>query len=208
MITRIEKLPEEQLKRIRRMIGEAFVSNELFHNWGTEAERRDDVLKYVDIYTKYVYRTGALYGNEELTGFIGLEDSGNAPVFPRIGMILKMFASFRWSRMKSLLNYIKQISGSNEKYAKERHLDTLLVCVDKDHQGKGIASDLIRFAKEKADEAGLPLLFDTDMRSYAEMYQHFGCELYNSVTADNGVTRYSLCYHPEKTEKQTEEYTC
>ena len=26
------------------------------------------------------------------------------------------------------------------------------------------------------------------------MYQHFGCELYNTVMADNGVTRYSLCY--------------
>ncbi len=35
----------------------------------------------------------------------------------------------------------------------------------------------------------------TDMKDYAEMYQHLGCELYNSVTADNGVTRYSLCYH-------------
>ena len=38
------------------------------------------------------------------------------------------------------------------------------------------------------------LLFDTDMKEYAEMYKHFGCELYNTVTADNGVTRYSLCY--------------
>ena len=26
------------------------------------------------------------------------------------------------------------------------------------------------------------------------MYKHFGCELYNTVTADNGVTRYSLSY--------------
>ena len=26
------------------------------------------------------------------------------------------------------------------------------------------------------------------------MYQHFGCELYNTVMTDNGVTRYSLCY--------------
>ena len=29
--------------------------------------------------------------------------------------------------------------------------------------------------------------------------QYFGCELYNSVTADNGVTRYSLCYEPGNT---------
>ena len=47
------------------------------------------------------------------------------------------------------------------------------------------------------DELGIPLLFDTDMKAYAEMYRHFGCELYNTVTADNGVTRYSLCYRRE-----------
>lgn len=45
-----------------------------------------------------------------------------------------------------------------------------------------------------SDTMGIPLLFDTDMKEYAEMYNHFGCELYNTVTADNGVTRYSLCY--------------
>ena len=61
--------------------------------------------------------------------------------------------------------------------------------------GEGIASELVRFAKKVSDKKGIPLLFDTDMKDYAEMYQHLGCELYNTVTADNGVTRYSLCYH-------------
>jgi hypothetical protein len=59
---------------------------------------------------------------------------------------------------------------------------------------KGIATELINYAKEMSDSIGLPLLFDTDMEEYTKMYQHFGCELYNTVTADNGVTRYSLCY--------------
>ena len=62
---------------------------------------------------------------------------------------------------------------------------------------RGIASELISFAEAKADELGVPLLFDTDMKEYADMYRHFGCELYNTVTADNGVTRYSLCYKSE-----------
>ena len=34
--------------------------------------------------------------------------------------------------------------------------------------------------------------------SYAKMYEHLGCRLYNKVTADNGVTRYCLCYNTEK----------
>ena len=194
MIIKAENLSEAQLKRIRRLVGEAFVSNELFHNWGTEAERRKDVLKYMSIYVDYVYQAGELYTNEDMTAFIGLEDSGDKPVMPQLKMIFRMFTKLSFSRIKSMLRFVKQISKANERYAKRRHLDTLMVCVDKGHQGKGLASELIRFAKDKADAKGIPLLFDTDMKAYAQMYRHFGCRLYNKVTADNGVTRYCLCY--------------
>ncbi len=197
MIRKVETIAAEQLEKIRKTIGEAFVSNELFHNWGTEEERRDAVLQYMSIYVDYAYRTGELYANEDMTGFIGLEDSAHAPVFPRILMILRLLTELPYSRVKSLLQYIKQIDRSNERYAKQRHLDALLVCVDRAHQGQGIASELIRFAKEEADRLGVPLLFDTDREDYAKMYRHFGCEQYNTVTADNGVTRYSLCYRKE-----------
>jgi GNAT superfamily N-acetyltransferase len=148
----------------------------------------------MDIYVDYVYRAGELYANEDMTGFIGLEDSAAASVLPRGKMILRMFTSLPFARIKSFLHFAKQVGRSNERYAKLRHIDALMVCVDQAHQGQGIASELIRFAKEKADETGVPLLFDTDMEVYAQMYRHLGCELYNTVTADNGVTRYSLCY--------------
>ena len=197
MIKKAENLSEEQLAYIRETAGEAFVSNALFYNWGTEAERHDDVLKYMSIYVDYAYRTGELYVNEALTGFIGLEDSAHAPVLPRIRMILKMLMKLPFVRIKSFLHFAKQVSRSNERYAKQRRLDALMVCVDKQMQGHGIASELISFAEAKADELGVPLLFDTDMKEYADMYRHFGCELYNTVTADNGVTRYSLCYKRE-----------
>lgn len=195
MIKKLDNISPEQLETIRKTIGEAFVSNELFHNWGSESERRDDVLKYMSIYVDYVYYAGELYANEDMTGFIGLEDSAYAPVLPRIRMILRLFRSILYKKIKSFLHFANQISRSNEAYAKQRHLDALMVCVDSEHQGKGIASELVSFAKEKADELGIPLLFDTDMKDYADMYQHFGCELYNTVTADNGVTRYSLFYN-------------
>ncbi len=194
MIRKVEKLTDEQLNHIRSLIGEAFVSNELFHNWGREEERRDDVLKYMGYYVDYVYRAGELYANEEMTGFIGLEDSTHKAIWPQIRMLILMLINISFSKVKSLLAFTKQIRTSNERYAKQRHFDTLMVCVDKNHQGKGIASELVAFAKGKADAEGIPLLFDTDMKAYAEMYQHFGCELYNTVSADNGVTRYSLCY--------------
>ena len=194
MVTKVKNLSDGELQRIRKIVGEAFVTNELFHDWGAEEERQDDVLTYMSLYVDFVYRSGELYANEDMTGFIGLEDSGHKSVIPRIRMILGMMFKIKRDRIKSLTNFAKQIGKANVKYAKRRHLDALMVCVDKNHQGQGIASELIGFAKKTAAEMGIPLLFDTDMRNYAEMYQHFGCELYNSVTADNGVTRYCLCY--------------
>ena len=194
MISKVENVSKEQLHKIRKLVGEAFVTNELFHNWGSVEERREDVMKYMALYVDYVYQADELYANEDFTGFIGLEDSGNAHKMPQVRMLFRMLMSIKFSKLKSLVGFAKQIGSSNEKYAKHRHLDALMVCVDKDHQGRGIASELVTYAKNMSDELGIPLLFDTDVKSYAEMYQHFGCELYNTVTADNGVTRYSLCY--------------
>lgn len=195
MISKVQDLSEEKLAAVKKMIGEAFVTNELFHNWGTIDERREDVMKYMAIYVDYVYRSGALYSNEELTAFIGLEDPSAAPVGPRLKMILKLMTSIKFSKIKSLLKFVKQIEGSNARYAKKPHIDALMVCVDKEHQGEGLATELINFAKATADSKCVPLLFDIDMKDYSDMYQHFGCELYNTVTADNGVTRYSLVYN-------------
>lgn len=197
MITKVEKLSDEQLQQISRMIGEAFVANELFRNWGPVPERHDDVLKYMKIYVEYAYQTGELFANEDLTGFIGLEDTFSAPVFPRLKMILRLFMTFGWKKVQRLLSFVRQISASNALYARQRHLDVLLVCVDPKRQGKGIATELVQFAKEQAKEKEIPLLIDTDMREYADMYQHLGCTLYNMVTADNGVTRYSLVWHEQ-----------
>ena len=196
MIHKVENITDDELDKIRKIVGEAFVSNELFHNWGTEDERRADVIQYMALYVDYVYEAGELYSNDEMTGFIGLEDSGNAHKLPQIKMLFRMLGKLRFSKLKSLMGFANQISKSNEQYAKQRHIDALMVCVDKDHQGQGIASELITYAKEQAVAQGIPLLFDTDMKDYADMYRHFGCELYNSVTADNGVTRYSLCFRP------------
>ncbi|MBQ8983795.1 MAG: GNAT family N-acetyltransferase, partial [Lachnospiraceae bacterium] len=195
-IHKVENITDDELDKIRKIVGEAFVSNELFHNWGTEDERRADVIQYMALYVDYVYEAGELYSNDEMTGFIGLEDSGNAHKLPQIKMLFRMLGKLRFSKLKSLMGFANQISKSNEQYAKQRHIDALMVCVDKDHQGQGIASELITYAKEQAVAQGIPLLFDTDMKDYADMYRHFGCELYNSVTADNGVTRYSLCFRP------------
>ena len=49
---------------------------------------------------------------------------------------------------------------------------------------------------DKDKSRNVPLLFDTDMKDYSDMYQHFGCELYHKKTATNNVTRYNLVWEP------------
>ena len=111
MISKVENISEEQLNKIRVLVGEAFVTNELFHNWGTTAERREDVMKYMAIYVDYVYHAGELYANEDLTGFIGLEDSENAHKFLQVKMLLRMLTGIRFSRLKSLVDFANTYDG-------------------------------------------------------------------------------------------------
>ena len=51
----VENISEEKLKEISNLIGEAFVTNELFHEFGTLEERKALVMKYMDIYVRCVY---------------------------------------------------------------------------------------------------------------------------------------------------------
>ena len=88
-ISKIQKISKKELTRIEKVIGESFVTNELFHNWGTIEERRSSVLAYMKIYVDCVYRAGELYGNETLTGFVGIEDTRRPATAAKINMLFK-----------------------------------------------------------------------------------------------------------------------
>lgn len=193
-ISLLEDISKEELSDIKRMIGEAFVTNELFHEFGEIDKRREIVLKYMDIYTDYVYESKALYITEDRKGVIGFIHSKKAPLFPQLKMIYRLVRAIPIKTLKKFMGHIKQISNSNKLYSAKPHIDILFVCVDKDYQGKGYAKQLVEAAKEYAGKENLPLLFDTDMERYARIYEHYGCELYNQTTASNGVTRYNLVW--------------
>ena len=193
----LEEISKEELTEIKEMIGEAFVTNELFHEFGDIASRRELVLKYMDIYTDYVYESKALYVTEDHKGVIGLMHSKKAPWAPQLKMFFRLFRGIPYKVLKKYMTHIKQIADTNKQYASKPHVDTLFVCVDKKCQGKGYARHLVSFAMAYAKEKKVPLLFDTDMFEYAQIYQHFDCELYNRTTASNGITRYNLVWKPE-----------
>lgn len=186
-----------ELGEIKKMIGEAFVSNELFHEFGDINTRRELVFKYMDIYLDYVYESRALYATDDRKGVIGFISSKKASVFPQIKMLVRLLLAIPFKTTKKYLEHVKQISNSNSLYASKPHIDILLVCVNKEYQGKGYAKFLVQTAKEYAVKEQLPLLFDTDMERYARIYEHYGCTLYNQITASNGVTRYNLVWKDE-----------
>lgn len=192
----VEGLNEEQLRRLRYVIGNAFVTNELFHELGDVQQRRPLVLKYMAAYVDFVYRTKSLYSTDDGKGYIGLACSEDKNVPEQLKMLAAIFMRLPFGKLKKMLGHISQIADENKRYAKQPHIDVLMVAVDVKAQGKGYARQLVDFAKQMAKEKELPLLIDTDMKAYSDMYQHFGCELYNTKTAGNGVTRYNLIYRP------------
>ena len=117
-ITKIKNISKEELVRIEKLIGESFVTNELFHDWGTMEERRSAVLSYMKIYVDCVYRAGELYGNENLTGFVGTEDTRKPAIVAKIIMLFKMIFMVPLPKLKSLMHFSNQISSSNAEYAK------------------------------------------------------------------------------------------
>ena len=194
----IEKISKNELAEIKRMIGEAFVTNELFHEFGDIDSRRELVIKYMDVYTDYVLESKALYVTEDYKGVIGLIHSKKAPLFPQLKMLLRLLKVIPYKVLKKYMFHIKQIADANKQYDSKPHIDTLFVCVHNECQGKGYARQLVEFAKDFAKAEKVPLLFDTDMANYAQIYQHLGCELYNQTTASNGVTRYNLVWNPKR----------
>lgn len=193
----LDKISKTKLNEIKKMVGEAFVTNELFHEFGAIEERKELVIKYMDIYTDYVYESKALYVTEDNRAVIGFIHNKKAPVVPQLKMLVRLLKAVPYKTLKRYMSHIKQIADSNKQYASKPHIDILFVCVDKQYQGKGYARQLVEFAKRYADKEKVPLLFDTDMKQYAQIYQHYGCELYNHKTASNGVTRYNLVWKVE-----------
>ena len=151
-------------------------------------------MKYMDIYVKCVYESKALYSTDDEKAYIGLAYSDCKPIIPQLKMLVKLIFTIPYKINKKFLKHISQISEGNKKYTKLTYLEILMVCVKKECQGQGRARELVEFAKQKALERDVPMLFDTDMKEYASIYQHLGCKLYNTITADNGVTRYNLVW--------------
>ena len=190
----LENISKQELNSIKELIGEAFVSNELFHEFGDIQSRKALVMKYMNVYVDYVYESNALYATSDRKAFIGLIYSDKQPIIPKVKMLFRIISLIPFSILKKYMNHVKQIANQNKKYSSEVHVDILFICVSKEYQGKGYARQLVDFAKKQAENRKVPLLLDTDMEKYAGIYQHYGCELYNKKTADNGVTRYNLVW--------------
>lgn len=199
---KVEKISREELQKIKQDIGEAFVTNELFHEFGNVSDRQELVMKYMDAYVQFVYESGCLYRTKDGKGYIGLAFSKDTYFLPQMKMLFRMICFIPRKVLGRFMKHIRQISGCNQKYAKQPHVEVLMVCVKKDCQGQGVSRKMVEYAKEMAVRYRVPLLFDTDMKDYAQIYEHLGCTLYNQVTADNGVTRYSLVWESVSNDRE------
>ena len=190
----VENISKEELADIKQLIGTAFVTNELFHEFGEGEERRRLVMRYMDSYVEYVYETKSLFRNEAGTAYIGVCYSKEEKILPQLKMLYRIIRSIPFSVLRKMMKQVGDNTKGNRFYTKNPYIEILMVCVAREAQGKGHARELVDFAKEMSRRYRCPLLFDTDMKEYAEIYQHYVCRLYHQCTAANGVTRYNLVW--------------
>lgn len=186
----VKNISKQKLNEIAKIIGDAFVSNDIFREFGNMDDRKSLVLKYMKAYVQNVYKTNCLYSNDDETAFIGLCFSKQKSLVQQIVLIIKIYIILPRKIRKNFFDQVSQIT--DKKFLKTLHLEVLMVCVKKDCQGKGKMRELIDFAKTKAEEREAPLVIKTDMEEYKNIYEHYGCRLYSTKKADNGLTRYNL----------------
>ena len=126
-ITLIDNVSKSELADIKKMIGEAFITNELFHEFGDINDRKELVMKYMDIYTDYVYESKALYGTENHKGIVGFVHSKKAPVYPQLKMLIRLLKVIPYKTLKKYMSHVKQLADSNKQYATKPHIDILFV---------------------------------------------------------------------------------
>ena len=131
-ITLIDNVSKSELAEIKKMIGEAFITNELFHEFGDINDRKELVMKYMDVYTDYVYESKALYGTENHKGIVGFVHSKKAPLYPQLKILIRLLKVIPYKTLKKYMSHVKQIADSNKQYATKPHIDILFVCVDKE----------------------------------------------------------------------------
>ena len=195
-VRRIQNPTESELREIRRIAGESFAGDELFRELGEGAERTERIMVYMSHYVDYCVACGMLFGNDEDNGFVAISDSRSEHPLATARLFRKLKRALPRREYRALNAFSEQVATPPLPYAGYAHLEMLMLCVDAPQRGRGLGRELVEYSQSMADREGLPLLVDTDMPGNCEMYQHLGCELYNTTTAKNGVTRYNLVYKP------------
>lgn len=110
-ITLIDNVSKSELAEIKKMIGEAFITNELFHEFGDINDRKELVMKYMDIYTDYVYESKALYGTENHKGIVGFIHSKKASVYPQLKMLIRLLKVIPFKTLKSICHILSKLQA-------------------------------------------------------------------------------------------------
>lgn len=66
-ITLIDNVSKSELADIKKMIGEAFITNELFHEFGDINDRKELVMKYMDIYIQIMCTNQKRFMEQRIT---------------------------------------------------------------------------------------------------------------------------------------------
>lgn len=104
----VQNISNKELNQIAETIGEAFVTNNLFNEFGNISKRRELVLKYMKAYVKFVYRSHSLYQSDDCQAFIGLSFSDKKAIIPQIKLLFSLVKIIPFETNKRFIKFIKE----------------------------------------------------------------------------------------------------
>jgi ribosomal protein S18 acetylase RimI-like enzyme len=78
----------------------------------------------------------------------------------------------------------------------EQHWYLYAIGVDPVHQGKGVASVLLRSRLARSDEAGLPAYLESSKPENVPLYEHFGFEITEVLNPPKDAPPLTAMWHP------------
>ena len=193
---------EKDLDRLAEVAADAYRDYPL-HNWFTKGKYDATASRLImQISLKTMVKDAVIYADsEEINGFavwlpFGFTGSKTLPFLWSGGFRLILHSGL--GIIKRLLTY--ETYAMRQKKAFTDHYDWYLynLSIQKDAQGKGIASKLMRPMLQFCDDERMVAYLETNKAANVGLYQHFGFDLMKEEPIPSTpVTHYVMVRHPK-----------
>ena len=163
---------------------------------------RDKVLRYLEMTINAAVKCGWMYSfGDDRQAYAAISYSESHP--PLLLMLAFPFMAMNAVGVRELHELSQLLRNGGEslsdrmKRRGERFISVEMLCVRKEHQGRGYMRKAMQEIFRLADAEGIPAVLETDESLKAEKYRHLGMELDSIRRFTPEIAFYGLIYRPK-----------